>query len=138
MYAASDPQTALAEVFQVHRLIRITGHMALAGWEPTRSLKLLDLTSNWPLRNGAGRALLSAPRSTCRAWARAIEAQAPRDLDGLLTDSTLTGADSSVLVLWERAGTAFPTAPAMWMSLDSPALAGLVLATAEATGYGIG
>lgn len=146
LYAATDPATALAEVFQDHRLIRLSPQMTLTGWEPTRTLRLLDLCSDWPIRHGAGRALAASPRSTCRAWARGVLDHSGTagvediagSLDGLVADSTLTGRPSRVVALWEHAASAFPDAPAMSMPLDSPALSGVINDAADRTGYTVG
>ncbi|MFT4010511.1 MAG: RES domain-containing protein [Nocardioidaceae bacterium] len=146
LYTATDPAAALAEAFGAHRLIRRSAQMALTGWEPTRPLRLLDLSSNWPIRHGAGRALSAGPRSTCRAWARGIlehvrgadTGTVAAGLDGLIADSTLTGAPSRVVALWEPAVSAFPAAPAMSMPLDAPALSGVIADASERTGYRVG
>lgn len=145
LYAASDPDTALAEVFQTHRVIRLSPQLALTGWEATRPLLLLDLSSNWPLRNGAGRALAAAPRSTCRNWAHGIldhcrgaRHDTAASVDGLVADSILTGAPGRVVVLWEHSVSAFPAEPTMSMQLDSPALSGVIAQAADRTGYRIG
>ena len=85
MYTATSLATALAETFQATRVVdsRSFGPQVTA-WTPTRDLHLLDLTGNWALRNGAAFALATAPKSTCRAWARQIRATWP-DLDGMMT-----------------------------------------------------
>jgi len=139
LYAASSPLVAFAEVFQNRRMIKVDGNRMLTGWEPVRPLRLIDLTSNWPVRNGAGRALVAGPRSTTRAWAAAIFNQAPEFVDGILADSTLSGGNTKVVVLWQqRCADAFPATPALAASLDSPAVAGLVVDAAKQTGYHIG
>jgi hypothetical protein len=66
------------------------GAATLTAWQPQRSLRLLDLSGMWLLRNPASAALLAAPRSICRRWARAIYTAWP-ELDGLSVPSTLTG-----------------------------------------------
>jgi hypothetical protein len=135
IYAASTPVAAFAEVFQQSRVIAVNGtNRVLSAWFATRSLRLLDLTSNWPLLNGAARALQHAPKSTCRAWAREVRAQGPSDLDGLIADSTLVGGDARLIVVWQ---THLPPAPALSRALDDPTIAPLVLAAAQATGYAI-
>lgn len=137
LYASTSYVTALAETAQRTGRINITARLpALAGWQPTRPLHLLDLGSNWPIRNGASRALQSAPKSTCRAWARAIKNQGPRDLDGLRAEGTLTQA-SQVIVLWEPERCHFPTAPDVWRALNDPAISPLVAEAARETGFGI-
>lgn len=137
LYAATDYVTPFAEVFQHYRRINLSARRALAGWEPTRPLQLLDLTGNWPLRNGAAHSWQHAPRSTCRAWARAIRAQCPDDIDGLLAESTLTGEASRVVVLWEGTTDHFPNAPAVSRALNHPALSMIVLEAVRTTHYDV-
>src|SRR5690625_5261096 len=70
-YTAVDLATAVVEAFQVTRRIDPhTGRPKATSWTPTRPLRLLNLTDDWFLRNGAAASLLSAPHGTCRAWAR--------------------------------------------------------------------
>lgn len=120
LYAATSLATALAETFQATRVVdsRSLGPQVTA-WTPTRDLRLLDLTGGWALRNGAAFALATAPKSTCRVWARQIRATWP-DLDGLWAPSTMTG-DTNV-VLWNPARTSLPAAPAFSRPLAEPTL----------------
>lgn len=120
LYTATSLATALAETFQVARVVdsRSFGPQVSA-WAPTRNLRLLDLTGGWALRNGAAFALATAPKSTCRGWARQIRATWP-DLDGLWTPSTMTG-DTNV-VLWNPARTSLPAAPEFSRPLAEPTL----------------
>lgn len=122
-YTAADPDTAFVEVSQ-NGIITLSPDRALTAWEPRRSLELLDLAgSDFLMRNGATDTLLSAPRSTCRAWARAIWEQHGGSISGLLTRSTWTG--DPVVVLFPMAATHFPAAPAFTRSLDHPDVATL-------------
>lgn len=122
-YAAADPDTAFVEVSQ-SGIITLSPDRALTAWEPTSPLELLDLTgSDFLMRNGATDALLSAPRSTCRAWARAIWEQLGNSISGLLTRSTWTG--DPVIVLFPMAAGQFPAAPAFTRTLDHPDVATL-------------
>lgn len=108
-YAALDVATAVTETFQQQRVIDPAGGRPKAtSWKPTRRLRLLNLTDDWALRNGASHSLASGPRSTCRTWARAI-AQTWPDLDGLWSQSTLTGRTN--VTLWAPAADAFPSTP---------------------------
>ncbi|MCA0307318.1 MAG: RES family NAD+ phosphorylase [Actinobacteria bacterium] len=118
LYTATSLATALAETFQATRIVdsRSFGPRVTA-WTPTRALCLLDLTGGWALRNGAAFALATAPKSTCRAWARQIRATWP-DLDGLRTPSTMTGGTS--VVLWNPARTSLPAAPDFSRPLAEP------------------
>jgi RES domain len=73
LYAAADVATSLAEVYQTTRVIDTrAGTATLTAWQPQLPLRLLDLSGTWLLRNTASAALLAAPRSICRRWARAI------------------------------------------------------------------
>lgn len=114
LYAATDPTTAFGEVFQRRRAIdRFEGDRHLTGWRPARELTLLDITDNWPARQGAAAALSAAPKSTCRAWARAIFdelAQGSPHVDGIWALSTITGRP--VVALFDRPD-AYPDAPEM-------------------------
>lgn len=122
-YTAADPDTAFVEVSQ-NGIITLSSDRALTAWEPFGDLELLDLAgSDFLMRNGATDALLSAPRSTCRAWARAIWEQFDTTIDGLLTRSTWTG--DPVIVLFTRAASHFPAAPAFTRGLDHPDVATL-------------
>jgi hypothetical protein len=132
LYAATDPTTALAEVFQSRRSITVSGQRAIAGWSPARELRLLDLMNgSWALRNGASASLDSAPKNTCRAWARAIAATWA-DLDGLYVRSTMTGLP--MVVLFAPAGDSFPGNPAFARPLDHPVLAPLITKAADDLG----
>jgi hypothetical protein len=109
-YVACDLATAVVESFQdTRRIDPNSGGPRATSWEPTRPLRLLDLTDDWCLRNGASAALTSAPRAWCRAWARAIRMTWP-DLDGLRTLSVLTGRTN--VTLWSPAADSFPERPA--------------------------
>lgn len=122
LYTAYDLKTAAAEVFQQGRRIdTLTSAPYATSWSPARPLRLLDLTGSWPLRQGASHALLSAPKSSCRNWSRAIcdEASAAGiALDGLEVRSTLTG--ERMAVLFAGSGDAMPAAPAYTSPLDGP------------------
>lgn len=123
-YTAGDPSTAFAEVFQGSRIISLTSDRALTAWVPTARLELLDLIdSDFAIRNGAADALSAAPRSTCRAWARAIWAEFGNQVSGLKVRSTMTG--DSIVVLFPKAAHTFPVAPAFTRSLDHPDVAAL-------------
>jgi hypothetical protein len=133
MCAATDVATALAEVFQATRLIDTDSFgPVLTAWQPSRTLRLLDLGGGWPLRNGAAHALTAAKRSTCRAWARAIRSTWP-DLDGLRSLSTMTG--KPVVVLFSPAADSFPGLPAFSRPLGHPALRLLAESVASELGY---
>lgn len=135
LYAAADIATSLAEVYQTTRVIETrAGAPTLTAWQPQRSLRLLDLSGTWLLRNSASAALLAAPRSTCRRWARAICTTWP-DLDGLYAPSTLTGRPN--IVLWNAAADSLPTMPAFSRPLIQPLVWSIAHAAAAEIGYHI-
>ncbi|WP_083562261.1 RES family NAD+ phosphorylase [Mycobacterium malmoense] len=128
LYAATDVATSLAEVYQTTRVIDTrAGAPRLTAWQPTRPLRLLDLSGTWLLRNGASAALLAAPRSICRRWAGAIYANWP-ELDGLYAPSTMTGQLS--VALWSAAADSIPTTPAFSRPLTQPLVWSLAQAAA--------
>lgn len=133
LYAATDAVTPFAECFQGQRRILATADLQFTTWIATRPLRLLDLGGDWPLHNGAASALTSRGKDVCRAWARAIYAQAPGDIDGLLVPSTVMGsteADERVVVLWSRAHDSLPASPLLSQRLDDSGIA-VVLDRAE-------
>jgi RES domain-containing protein len=118
LYTATSLATALAETFQATRVVDSRSFAPqVTAWTPTRDLRLLDLTGIWALRNGAAFSLATAPKSTCRAWARQIRATWP-DLDGLWTPSTMTGGAN--VVLWNPAQTSLPASPDFSRPLAEP------------------
>jgi hypothetical protein len=135
LYAAADIATSLAEVYQTTRVIDAhVGAPALTAWQPQRRLRLLDLSGTWLLRNTASAALLAAPRSTCRRWARAIHMAWPH-LDGLYVPSTLTGRPN--IVLWNAAADSMPTMPSFSRPLTQPLVWSIAQAAATEIGYHI-
>lgn len=132
-YAAADPDTAFVEVSQ-NGIIALSPDRALTAWEPISPLELLDLAgSDFLMRNGATDALLSAPHSTCRAWANAIWEQVGNQISGLLTRSTWTG--DPVIVLFPMAEHSFPAAPAFTRPLDHPDVATLAYRAGRRFGW---
>jgi len=110
LYAARELDTCVAEVFQDSRVVdRAAADRCVAGFRLTRSVRLLDLTSDWPTRAGASQALASGPRPRAQAWARAIHAAYP-NIEGIWYPSSMHGGHPA-LVLFERADTALPPAP---------------------------
>jgi hypothetical protein len=135
LYAAADVATSLAEVYQTTRVIDTrAGAPALTAWQPQRRLRLLDLSGTWLLCNTASAALLAAPRSICRRWARAIYATWP-ELDGLYVPSTLTGRPN--IVLWNAAADSMPTMPSFSRPLTHPLVWSIAQAAAAEIGYHI-
>jgi RES domain len=135
LYAAADVATSVAEVYQTTRVIDTrAGAATLTAWQPQRRLRLLDLSGTWLLRNTASAALLAAPRSTCRRWARAIYTTWP-ELDGLYVPSTLTGRPN--IVLWNAAADSIPTMPSFSRPLTHPLVWSIAQAAAAEIGYHI-
>jgi hypothetical protein len=135
LYAAVDVATSLAEAYQTTRVIDTrTGAPALTAWEPERPLRLLDVSGTWLLRNTASAALLAAPRSTCRRWARAIYTTWP-DLDGLHAPSTMTGRPT--IVLWRAGANSIPKTPSFSRPLTHPLVWSIAQAAAAEIGYHI-
>lgn len=71
---------------------------------------------DWAVKHGASASLPQAPKGTCRSWAAAVFEQLGDRVDGLLVPSTVVGDES--LVLFARAQSAFPSAPAFSRTLD--------------------
>lgn len=135
LYAAADIATSLAEVYQTTRVIDTrAGAPTLTAWQPQRRLRLLDLSGTWLLRNTASAALLAAPRSICRRWARAIYTTWP-ELDGLFVPSTMTGRPN--IVLWNAAADSIPTMPSFSRPLMHPLVWSIAHAAAAEIGYHI-
>ncbi|GAB2732717.1 RES family NAD+ phosphorylase [Nocardioides pakistanensis] len=134
LYAALDVPTALAEVFhEQRRVIRDVGAPFLSGFAVTRSLRLLDLTGDWPLRVGAAHAINGdSDKAKTRAWARAFRLAYP-DADGLLSLSSLTGRQ--MVTLFAPAEEALPAAPAFSEPLASGALLDRLRVVAKSIGY---
>ncbi|GAA1324876.1 RES family NAD+ phosphorylase [Nonlabens tegetincola] len=91
MYAATTPHTALAETFQATRVIdRSLFGREIVAWRPTRALTLLDLTTNWPVLNGAAASMMMDDKVATAAWARAIHSAMGGEIDGLFHHSSIT------------------------------------------------
>jgi len=129
--------TCVAEVFADTRIIDTRCDTpVLQIWQATRAMRLLNLIGpsggQWALRNGASAALNSAPRSTCRAWARAVREQAP-DLDGLAVRSTMTGR--GMTVLFAPATSSIPPRPRDSVPLTDSTIYALLVSLAPRIGY---
>jgi len=132
-YHALEVPTVLAEVFHQTRVINVSrGDPYLTGWTPTRELVLLDLTGDWPIRNGASYTINTGRKNHCRAWARAVSTAWP-DLDGLWHHSSLTG--SAVVTLFNGSAGAFPASPDFSNPLAHPGLFPVLRAAAARIGY---
>lgn len=133
-YAAREPMTCLAEVFQGRRRIRRVPEAPwLVGFRLARDLVLLDLTGRWPTRAGASMAIHTGPRPLARAWSRAIY-QAFPEVQGLLCCSSMD-ANRHTVVLYERARRAMPPRPEINRALSDPDLLPFLDDAARAFGY---
>ena len=134
LYAADDPVTCLAEVFQATRAIdRGASVPWLVGFKLVRDVPLLDMTGPWPTAAGASMAIHSGPRPRARLWSRAIY-NGYSHVEGLLFASSMH-ANKPSLVLYERALSAMPAAPVFHRALNDPALLGRLDAAALRLGY---
>lgn len=133
-YVAAELDTLLAEVFQTSRTIITDAPTGpyLTVWRPSRPLRLLDVTGQWPIRNGASHVLNTGPHQICRAWARAISAHHAA-VDGLCYTSSMTGGIAAALFL--PATDSFPRAPELSLPLNHPGLTGPIRAAARRIGY---
>jgi hypothetical protein len=136
LYAAVDPVTCLAEVFQATRTIDRTASAPwLVAFDMARDVSLLDLTGPWPTRAGASMAISSGPRPRARRWSQAIYASYPAAF-GLRYGSSMH-ANKPCVALYERARTAMPRAPLFHRALSDPALLLRLNAAATRLGYGL-
>ncbi len=121
-------------MFQHTRVIdRFAGSPALAAFELTAELELLDLTGAWPTRAGASMAIGSGSRARARAWSRAIYAAYP-GIAGLRYPSSMN-ANQPAFALYERARSAVPRVAAFDLPLATPSLAAPLAAAAVRFGY---
>jgi len=136
LYAAAEPATCLAEVFQATRVIdRASRAPWLVGFELRRDVVFLDLTGTWPTRAGASQAIHSGPRPRAQRWSRAIHAAYPR-AEGILYASSMH-ANRHAVALYERAEEALPAAPVFNRALADPALLPRLSWAAGQLGYRI-
>lgn len=137
-YAATRPRTALAEFFQATRVInRSRDRVAIASWVPTRPLVLLDLSSNWPIMNGAAASIQMGPKRDTQKWAHAVHERMGDDVDGLWSLSSMTG--EPMLSLFSRTKTvdAWPARPKSNHLLADTSVNEIVYAAAIKIGYEI-
>lgn len=128
LYAATDVTTSFAEVFQDRRAITLSGNRGLAGWQPARALRLLNLTGMWATHNGASASLHAANKNACRAWARQIRHTWP-DIDGLYVPSTMTLRP--MVVIYTPATDSFPAGPSVARALTHRDLAAMITDAAD-------
>jgi hypothetical protein len=137
MYASTSLKTAFAEVFQRERVISARDGATLAAWTPTRPLVLVDLTSDFLIRNGAGAGLMMGPKRFTQEWAEAIDRSFGDQIDGLWHLSSMTS--QPIVTLFSRAADpdSFPSRPGLHRGLDDPLMRGTIAAAADTIGYGV-
>ena len=138
LYAADDPITCLAEVFQKTRVMnRRHKEPWLVGFETDKPMRLLDLTGSFPTRAGASMGLMTGPRSVSRTWARAFHDSWP-EIDGLYYPSSMH-ANRPAIVLNERAREmgVMPEQASFHRSLGDPAILSILRNAAYSLGYAL-
>lgn len=138
MYTSTTADTAFAETFHSSRVIdRTTARPALVAWQATRPLELLDLTSFWPIQNGAAASIMMGAKAHTQAWARAIDTQLVGRIDGLFHLSSLTS--DPMVTLFDRATrqNAFPRRPAFRAILADSAADEIVLKMSESLNFDV-
>lgn len=95
-------------------------------------VRVLDLGGGWVTRAGGNQAICAGSHRVAREWTRAIYRH-HSDLGGLAWGSSVWGA-GRCLALWERALTAFPSAPDLHRALNDTAMAVPIAAAAEELG----
>jgi len=126
--------TCVAEAAQGMATLDRLDQRSLAVAELTRPLRVLDVSSDWATRAGAGTHLsTSARRETC-AWAVSIATRWP-DLDGVAYIAATRPAGRA-LALWSpSAATAVTTSTLLLLrTLDDPVLRGPLSWAAHTTG----
>jgi hypothetical protein len=111
--------------------------VAIASWVPTRPLVLLDLSSNWPIMNGAAASIQMGPKRDTQKWAHAVHERMGDDVDGLWSLSSMTG--EPMLSLFSRTKTvdAWPARPKSNHLLADTSVNEIVYAAAIKIGYEI-
>lgn len=136
LYGADLGPTCLAEVFQDTRTIDLRrDDPAIAVFELTDDLSLLDVTGAWPIRAGGSMAIGTGDRRRARDWSRAIYDAYPH-LVGIRYGSSMD-ANRPAFALYERASGAIPASPLLDLPLSAPGLARLISNAAARFGYGV-
>ena len=138
LYAAGDPATCFAEVFQKTRVInRWHTEPWLVGFDTAVSVPLLDLTGSFATRAGASMGLMTGARSVSRQWARGFYDAYPATA-GLYYPSSMH-ANRPAMVLTDRAEAAgvTPEHPSLHRALGDPALLSLLKNIARTLGYAL-
>lgn len=139
LYAAIDPLTCLAEVFQKQRVLkRSQSDGWLVGFATTGDIELLDLTGRFPTQVGASMGLMTGPRSISRNWARGFYT-AYTEVQGIRYPSSMY-ANAPVIVLNDRAERlgVIPEQPSFHRSLSDPSLITFLRNAAYDLGYLLG
>jgi hypothetical protein len=122
LYVQLAVRSAVAEEFQdTSTLDRGTRQPHLAIFQPTRSVRLLDLSGLWPTRAGASQEISSGPKRVTQAWARAIRAAHP-DLDGVWYRSSMDSGEPAICLWDPPAKSVLPDAPQVLLPLTHPGL----------------
>lgn len=130
--------TAVAETFQAARTVVISDSQALAIMDLSIEVTVLDLSSGWATRAGAGNHLSTGPHTTTRRWARAIHAAYPR-LVGMCWTSSVH-PPGVALVLTERGANSRGIVPVHLNyddPLDGPTTSRLLTHIRMMIGYGL-
>ncbi len=138
LYAAEDPITCFAEVFQRTRVLnRWHKDPWLVGFHTAAFSSLVDLTGSFTTRAGASMALMTGARSVARDWARGFYDAYPKT-EGLLYPSSMH-ANRPAMVLTDRAEAAgvIPVQPSFHRALGDPALLGMLKNVAWTLGYAL-
>ncbi len=134
LYGATSLATCVAEVFQNTRVVdRAADDRCFAAFRTTRTVRLLDITGDWPTRAGASQAIAPGPRNRARAWARAIYDAYPT-VEGVWYPSSMHGGHPAVH-MFERAADALPADPELDVPLTHPGLLPDLTRAANALGY---
>lgn len=138
-YAALTPQTAVAEVFQRARTVRLDSRNHLSAAHLSRDVGLLDLTGDtghgsWATRAGASMALSTGRHDYSSAWAHAICDAFP-SLDGLIYRGAMEGGLAVAMFL--PAKDAMPSAPTSSRAIGDPALTSRLAGICDRIGYRI-
>ncbi len=139
LYAAANPLTCLAEVFQKQRVIkRSQSDGWLVGFEMAEDTAILDLTGGFPTRAGASMGLMTGARSVSRNWARGFYIAYPK-LHGLRYPSSMY-ANAPAIVFNDRAANhgVLPEQPAFHRALTDPSLITFLKNAAHDLGYLLG
>lgn len=137
-YVAAGLVTAFAETFQKTGTIdRSYRKAAIASWQPTRGLQLLDLSSNWPLLNGASASIQMGPKRYTQNWARAIYNVMGGTIDGVLYLSSVTSEPAMALFSRAKTANSFPPRPKENRLLSDAAADLYVFTAAKHTGFNV-